>query len=44
MMGVFEAFLEEPVQDAGLYLFPVAPNTWEQKVGSVTLKAQNRKR
>ena len=37
-MGVFEAFLEEPVPDAGLYLFPVAPNTWEQEIKSVSFE------
>jgi len=37
-MGVFETFLEEPVQHAGLYLFPVAPNTWEQEIKNVTFE------
>lgn len=37
-MGLFEAFLEEPVQDGGLYLFPVAPDTWEQKIESTTFE------
>jgi transglutaminase-like putative cysteine protease len=39
-MAVFEAFLEDPVEDAGLYLFPVAPDTWEQKITGVTFEGR----
>lgn len=35
-MAIFEAFLEEPVPSAGLYLFPLPPNTHEQKILNVT--------
>ncbi len=37
-MAIFEVFLEEPVPSAGLYLFPVPPNTHEQKIQNVTFE------
>jgi transglutaminase-like putative cysteine protease len=37
-MAIFEAFLEEPVPETGTYLFPVAPDTSEQKIVNVSFE------